>query len=64
MRKITQAGKEELALALILWKDFKSQGKFDPGITLTAIELADCIGVKPEFEKLLSIVPVMKIVER
>ena len=61
---MTIAAKEELALALLLWKDFKSQGRFDVKITLDAIKFAEVLGVKDEFDKLLSKLPPMKIVPR
>ena len=64
MKQLSDAGKEELALALILWKDFKSNGRFDLDITKIVFELAENLGVKAEFEKLLSKIPPMRIEPR
>lgn len=61
---LTDAGKEDLALAIILLKDFKGQGKFDPKVTLDAIKMAQYLGVGAEYEKLLSRIPPMKIEPR
>jgi hypothetical protein len=61
---LSQAGKEELALALLLLKDFKSEGRFDPEITLSVLKMAQHLGVLEEFNKLLTQVPPMKVVPR
>lgn len=61
---LSQAGKEELALALLLLKDFKCDGKFDLDVTRTVLEMARFLGVLPEFEKLMSELPPMKVVPR
>jgi hypothetical protein len=61
---LSDAGREELALALLLWKDFKSQGGMDVDIVRTALGLADHVGVKDEFEKMMSKLPPMKITPR
>ena len=61
---LIQAGKEELALAVILWKDFKSQGKMDIEITKSALEMAKHLGVSEEFNGLMSKIPPMKIEPR
>jgi len=37
LKDLSEAGREELALALLLWKDFKSGGKCDLDITLAAL---------------------------
>ena len=58
---LTEAGKEELAFALILLKDFKCQGKFDFEITKAIFGLSKLLGVEEQFNNLLSQVPVMKI---
>lgn len=58
---LTDAGKQEVALALLLWKDFKSQGKFFPDITRRALQFADLLDVREEFNELLSKLPVMKV---
>lgn len=64
MRELSEAGKEEIALALLLLKDFKSQGKMDLEVSLMIIGLADHLGVRAQFDKLMPIVPPMKIVPR
>ncbi len=50
---MSDGGKGELALALLLWKDFKAAGKFDPDLVLQMYELADMLGVRAQLEKLL-----------
>jgi hypothetical protein len=64
VKELSEAGKEELALALLLLKDFKSQGKMDLEVSLMIIGLADHLGVRAQFDKLMPIVPPMKIVPR
>jgi len=64
VRELSEAGKEEIALALLLLKDFKSQGKVDLEVSLMIIGLADHLGVRAQFDKLMPIVPPMKIVPR
>lgn len=64
MRKLSEAGREELALALILWKDFKAQGKMDVEVMKQAIGFAEHLGVRNEFESLLSKMPPLCIIER
>ena len=63
-KELTPEGREELALALVLLKDFKSDGKWDPDITLQILSMADFVGVKSEFEKMLTQIPPMKIEPR
>ncbi len=63
-RELSKRGREELALALILWKDFKTDGKFDIEATKQVLGLADSIGVRKEYDALISKVPPMKIVPR
>ena len=67
MRKLsdlTDGGKEELAFALLLWKDAKADGKFDPRIYTQAIEFAEMLDVKVEFEKLMKEIPPIKVTLR
>ncbi len=59
--KLTQAGKEELALAILLWKDFKSQGKMDVEIMKQALEFAKNLKIEKEFHALHSQLPPMEI---
>lgn len=65
--KLSKAGKEELALALILLKDFKSQEQkkvLDVKLILMIKELAAYVGVEKEYDELLSKVPPMLIKPR
>ena len=62
--KLTQAGKEELALALLLWKDFKSQGKVNFVIMKQALEFAEKLKIEQEFNMLHSQLPPMEIKPR
>jgi len=64
VRELSEAGKEELALALLLLKDFKSQGKMDLEVSMMIIGLADHLGVRAQFDKLMPIVPPMRIEPR
>jgi hypothetical protein len=64
VKELSEAGKEELALALLLLKDFKSQGKMDLEVSLMIIGLADHLGVRAQFDKLMPIVPPMRIEPR
>lgn len=64
MFKLTQEGKEDLALAILLLRDFKSQGQWNPEIVLKMLEFAKILGVIPEYDALMSKVPVMNITPR
>lgn len=64
MTKLSAAGREELALALLLWKDFKSEGRFDPELIKMAVMFADVLGVRKEFDGMLSKLPPMRIEPR
>ena len=55
--KLTKAGREELALAIHLWKDFKSQGSMDILITKQALAFADELNVREEFDALHAQLP-------
>lgn len=61
---LSEAGKQELALALILWKDFKSDGKFDVEILKIALELAEMLGVMDQYNDLQAKIPPMRITPR
>ena len=63
-KELSEAGREEIALALILLKDFKADGKMDVDLTIRIIGLADHLGVRKEYEALMSKVPPMKITPR
>ena len=62
--QLSQSGKEELALALLLLRDFKSEGRFDVDVTRTVLKLALHLGILKEYETLMSQVPPMKVVPR
>jgi len=49
--ELSKAGKEELALALFLWKEFKCQGKSDVEIFKMMFALAKYKGVEKELEE-------------
>ncbi len=51
--ELSKEGKEELALALLLWKDFKCQGKVDIDFYKQMLALADYIGVREELDELI-----------
>lgn len=61
---LTKDGREALALALLLLKDWKCEGKFDVDITLSILKLVDHLGVRKEYDSILCKVPPMKIVPR
>lgn len=61
MAELSDAGKRELALALILWRDFKSEGVFDVEIITQMLGFADHLGVRSQVEAMLSQVPPMEI---
>jgi len=63
-KELNEAGKEQLALALILLKDYKSGGRMDVEITKMVIELAQHLDVLEQYNKLLPIVLPMKIEPR
>jgi hypothetical protein len=62
--KLTAEGKQDLALALLLWKDFKADGKTNPTATLQMFEFSDMLGVRAELEGLLTKLPPFKIEPR
>jgi len=64
LEDLTDDGRQELALAVLLWKDFKCQGKMDIEIYKQAIELAEMLGVKTQFEELIKKLPPLKITPR
>lgn len=64
LANLTDAGKEELALAILLWKDFKADGKFDVDITMQALKFAAMLDVQQQFEKLMVTLPPLKITPR
>ena len=58
---LSKAGKEELAIALILWKDFKSQGKWDAELTIQMLEFGKRLDIYQELESMIPRVPRMTI---
>ena len=64
LENLTQNGKEELALAILLWKDFKSQGKMDIEIFKQALQFTDMLNIRKEFDDLHSILPPLIIKPR
>ena len=61
---LSEAGKEELAIALLLWKDFKSDGKMDIEVSKVAIDFAQMLGIYEQFNSMMPKLPPMKIVPR
>lgn len=58
---LSEEGKQDIALALILLKDFKSDGRFDAGAIVEVLRLAEFLGVKEQYNKLISKIPPMDI---
>lgn len=63
-KTLSDGGRTQVAFALILLKDFKSEGKMDVDTIKNIISLADHLGVRAEFDKLIPQVPPMQIIER
>jgi hypothetical protein len=61
LSELSQAGKEDLALALLLLRDFK---KDEPKAVLNMFSLADTLGVTKELNALIPKLPPMIIVPR
>jgi hypothetical protein len=61
---LSQAGKEEVALALLLLKDFKCDGKFNIEVGISIFRLSEHLGVRVEYEKLMSELPPLKVTLR
>lgn len=64
MKQLNEDGKNQVAVALILLKDWKCKGKFDVDITIMILGLADHLGVRTEYDKLMPLIPSMKIEPR
>lgn len=54
----------ELALALLLWRDFKTQEKYDADIILQMLRLAEKLEVSVELQFLMANLPPMEIKPR
>jgi hypothetical protein len=68
-KQLSEGAKQDLAFALTLLKDFKSQGDYGESVNNITLfkyvwELADFLGIKKEFDDMLSKVPPMKILEK
>ena len=61
---LSDAGREELALMILLWRDFKKSGPMDMEIVMQSLEFAIMLGVKDKFESLMGRLPPMKIEPR
>ena len=64
LNDLSKEGKQELALALILWRDFKTGGKIDITITKQVLQFIELLGIKKEYNELFPKMPVMEIKER
>ncbi len=66
LNDLNEAGREQLALALILLRDFKRCGNAEDDMknVLIVVELAQMLGVHEEFNKLMSQLPPFKIAPR
>jgi hypothetical protein len=63
-KRLSKAGREDLALALILLKDFKTGGRFDVDQIKGITELAEHLGVLKEYDDIISKVPPMRVEPR
>lgn len=64
MKELSKEGKQELALALLLWKDFKCDGKWNLEVTRQCYEFVLALGVKDEYDALMPKLPPMRITPR
>lgn len=64
LSNLCKVGKEELALALILWKDFKSQGEMDVEIFIQYKKFAEMLGVWKKANELITKLPPFEIKEK
>lgn len=63
-KSLSVGGRDQVALALIFLKDWKSEGKLDVETITSILGLADHLGVRAEYDKLISKIPPMQIIER
>ena len=61
---MTTAGKERLAIALIMLKDYEGGVSDQVTAMREAMRMADGLGVRPEFDRLLSKLPPFQITEK
>jgi len=52
LESLSDGGKEELALALYLWKELKCQGKMDIQIYKQVYEFANVLDVRKQYDDL------------
>lgn len=64
MMILTDEGKQELAVALILLQDFKTDGIFDVEVCQQIHKLAMYLNIEKEYNAVRSLVPPMKIIPR
>lgn len=64
LANLSEAGKDELAVALILWKDFKSDGKMNLDVTRQFYEFSVMLGIEKNAGKMMAKLPPVKIVPR
>ena len=60
-KELSEEGKEELDLEIILLKDLKSEGKMDVEVTKMILSLVDYLGVAEQYNKLHAMIPPMII---
>lgn len=62
-KELSEAGREQVALALILLKDFKRDpaNPVDVELFKMIYGLAEVLGVRAEFDRILPVLPPMKI---
>jgi hypothetical protein len=58
---LNHEARQEVALALLLWRDFKSEGKCDPKVFKSLLYLAEELGITEELNVLMSKLPAMHI---
>lgn len=59
--ELSEAGKHELALGLILWNDYQSKGQFKMDVSIRMFELARHVDITDHVQRLLGKVPRMNI---
>lgn len=63
-KELSDAGREQIAFALILLKDFRTDGRFDPEEIVMTLGLADHLGVRKQFDELTTRLPLFKVTPR
>jgi hypothetical protein len=63
-KRLSEEGRKQVAVALLLLKDWKTDGRFDPDVTMIILELAKILGVSKELEEVMVALPPMKITVR